>query len=480
MAKVVLSVGIDFPGDDVEGVNILSDRSLLDADIIIFRPGIPSFYREETYLGKRCLDDDDSFRVREAFAHWRRELAAAVDAGKVVVLVLSAPETVYVGTGRIEYSGTGRNARGTRMVEKLNSYDSVPSKWKLHPASGTEMVLVPDARFLAPLWKDLEEFFEYRLYIEADAVSPLIRTRSGNRVVGAMVRRGSGALIGIPSFDFDDPSFAKTRKENGQDVEYWSKKGLQHGKRMVSALISMVDALQKESSATPPPEWIRDNKYRLKAETSLETQISAISSQLLKLEEEQRALKEELGSAGTLRRLLYEQGKPLEELVIESLKIMGFAAANLKEGDSEFDAVFESPEGRFIGEVEGKDTKAINIDKFSQLERNLNEDFAREGVTQFAKGVLFGNAYRLQPVSERAEPFTEKCKTAAVRLGVALVHTPDLFDPCRYIIESGDSEYARSCRRAIFEAAGTVVVFPPSPTAPPTVVSESPATPDAV
>lgn len=472
MAKVVISVGIHIPGDDVEGVEILSDRSLLDADIVIFRPGVPTFYGEETYLGKRCLDDDDSFRIRESFAHWRRELAAAVDAGKVVLLVLSAPETVYVGTGETKYSGTGRNARGTRMVEKLNSYDSVPSKWKFHAASGTEMVLAPEARFLAPLWKDLEEFLEYRLYIEAESANPLIWTRSGNRVVAAMVRKGTGALIGLPSFDFDDPSFSETRKENGRDVDYWSDAGLQHGKRVVSAIGSMVTALQRESAGTPPPEWIRDTKYRLKAETSLELQISTISSQLFKLEEEQRALKDRLGAAGALRRLLYEQGKPLEEVVIEALKIMGFSATNLKEGDSEFDAVFESGEGRFIGEVEGKDTKAVNIDKFSQLERNLNEDFARDGITQFAKGVLFGNAYRLKPVADREAPFTEKCQTAAVRLGVALVNTPDLFDPCRFILEHEDVEFARSCRQAIFNAVGTVVVFPPTPIAPTPTVSE--------
>ena len=78
-----------------------------------------------------------------------------------------------------------------------------------------------------------------------------------------------------------------------------------------------------------------------------------------------------------------------------------------------------APRERFIGEVEGKDNKAINIDKFSQLERNLNEDFAREGVDQFAKGVLFGNPYRLRSPDNRDDPFTDKCRTAAARRGAA-------------------------------------------------------------
>src|SRR5439155_24203874 len=102
-------------------------------------------------------------------------------------------------------------------------------------------------------------------------------------------------------------------------------------------------------------------------------------------------------------------------------------------GDSEFDVVFHAPEGRCLGEVEGKDAKAINIDKLSQLERNLQEDFARDEVTEFAKGVLFGNAERLKPPAQRGEAFTEKCISAAKRACIALVRTSDLFDPVRYL-----------------------------------------------
>lgn len=459
MPKSILAVGIDIPGGSIESVSILSDRSLLDADLVLFQPGIPSWYGSDTYLGKRCLDDDSSFRVKEAFVHWRRELAAAMDAGKIIFLILSAPDTVYVATGRKEYSGTGRNARATRIVETLNSYDLVPTSWKYQAASGSEMMLVPDARILAPYWEQFEQYSEYRLFLEGD-IAPLLRTKSGNRIVAAMIRKGPGALIALPGLDLDDPDFAETGKENGKDVTYWSKKAQQFGKRFENALVGIAESIAKESSVTPPPEWVRDDKYRSQIEMQIEGQITALSAEILKLEEQHRALKEELGSAGLSRRLLYEQGKPLEAAVLDALRVLGFKASNLTEGDSEFDAVFESPEGRFIGEVEGKDNRAINIDKFSQLERNLNEDFAREGVTEFAKGVLFGNAFRLKSPEGREGPFTEKCKTAATRLGAALVHTPDLFAPCRYISESSDATYARHCREAIFNAKGSIVAFP--------------------
>jgi len=106
MARTILSVGFEVPGGEIDEIELLSNRSLLDADIIVFQPGIPYTYGGDTYLGKDCLSDDGSFRVREAMSHWRRELAAAVDAGKIVVLFLAEPEVVYVATGKKEWSGT--------------------------------------------------------------------------------------------------------------------------------------------------------------------------------------------------------------------------------------------------------------------------------------------------------------------------------------------------------------------------------------
>ena len=160
--------------------------------------------------------------------------------------------------------------------------------------------------------------------------------------------------------------------------------------------------------------------------------------------------------------MLFEQGKPLEQVVLQALGLLGFAATGFKDDGSEFDAVFSSEEGRFIGEVEGKDKKAINIDKFSQLERNLNEDYGREGVTQYAKGVLFGNAYRLSPPADAIfHSWNDMPGLAAARLGVALIDTArPLCARSRHLKEHKDDAYAKACREAIFAANGAVVQFP--------------------
>lgn len=151
--------------------------------------------------------------------------------------------------------------------------------------------------------------------------------------------------------------------------------------------------------------------------------------------------------------------------MLEAMRLFGFDARSFSGGDSEFDGIFVAPEGRCLGEVEGRDNKSINIDKFSQLERNLQEDFARDEVNEYAKGLLFGNAIRLKQPAERGDFFTTKCVSAANRASAALIRTPDLFAPAKYLKEHDDAEYARACREVIFSTVGTVVAFPPPPEA---------------
>ena len=125
--------------------------------------------------------------------------------------------------------------------------------------------------------------------------------------------------------------------------------------------------------------------------------------------------------------------------------------------------LFFSEEGRFLGEAEGKDNKAINTTKLDQLERELRDDFAREEITEYAKGVLFGNAFRLKELKQRAEFFTKKCISGAKRSKVALIKTPDLFPIAKYLKENSDSDFAKLCRQAIANTEGKIVEFPSIP-----------------
>jgi hypothetical protein len=207
-----------------------------------------------------------------------------------------------------------------------------------------------------------------------------------------------------------------------------------------------------------------DSEFSLPAESGLTAQLLETESQLERAQLRKESLREQLQSAGQLRCLLFEKGKPLESAVIDALQLLGFKAEPFKEGASEFDVVFESNEGRLLGEAEGKDSKAVNVDKLRQLSMNIHEDLQREEVSAPAKGVLFGNAYRLTAPSERGAAFTDKCVLAATSSNTALVATHDLFAVARYLSGTTDEDFASRCRSALLNAVGPAT-FPPVPEA---------------
>lgn len=86
----------------------------------------------------------------------------------------------------------------------------------------------------------------------------------------------------------------------------------------------------------------------------------------------------------------------------------------------------------------------------------------RESVQAPAKPVLFGNAHRLSPLDQRADPFTEKCVAAALTMNTALVSTPDLFLAVQNHVECQDADFSAACRLAILSAVGPAAFPVPS------------------
>lgn len=176
-------------------------------------------------------------------------------------------------------------------------------------------------------------------------------------------------------------------------------------------------------------------------------------------------MKERLEEEESLKDLLFESGKRLENAVILALKILGYHAENYDDGVLELDQIITSPEKeRFIGECEGKDNKDIDISKFRQLSDAINEDFQRDEVSEEAFGLLFGNPERLVEPSKRKLDFTLKCKSGAKRKQIGLIKTVDLFTVSKYLLENEDEAFKAACRKAIKEQLGEIIIFPSIPT----------------
>ncbi len=461
--KKVASVECDIPGGLSEYIDINSDASLLDWDIILFHPNIYSLVgRNETYKGKPALSHNNSYHLREYMKHWRRELIDALQVGKTIIVFVAELYEVYIDTGENEYGVIGRKYKTTNEVELFNNYKCLPFDIKMTKSKGSAMRLAKGGEILASYWSKFSEYSSYKVLIEGQNIKPLVTTETGEKTVGALVSLEdfSGTLLLLPYLNIDSDEF----EEEDEDGDFiWTKKGKQFGRQLLGAIIEIDRALKESKAVTPTPEWAKVSEYDLPKEAKLREESLKIDERIMKLQQEKQLIKEKLVNEGLLKRLLFEKGKPLEEAILLTLKLMDFTADNYSDGESEFDAVFESPEGRFLGEAEGKDNKAIGIDKLRQLEMNIQEDFAREEVDEYATGVLFSNAFRLLPVNDRNAFFTEKCLKSAKRSGTILVQTPDLFRVAQYLSDKTNNIYAKECRKSMLESKGEIVMFPEPP-----------------
>jgi hypothetical protein len=471
--KRIFTVGFALPGSEFEYVPFNSDQSLLDADIVLFKVGYGNYYATKEYQGELLFDHTQSASLYKCLQHWRSELLDVTDAGKLAIVFLTKPLSYFRYTGEQQFSGTGRSRQTTNMVNRIESYSAVPNITSVEAKSGREVRLTTDGLYLSAYWKEFEEYCQYEAFIEGVFTHVILTTKTGGRTVAAAFH-DKGVMLFLPPINYDEDAFINDDADDEDEDEEscWTPEAKEFGKRLLTALTALEKGILCDRSVTPPPAWALDLSFLTSQEASLHVEISKLTEIINEFQIKRTNLEQCLEEAGSIRALLYAQGKPLEHAVREALGVFGFSAVRFDDGESEFDVIFEAPGMRCIGEVEGKDNKAISIEKFSQLERNIQEDYARDDVTEFAKGVLFGNAERLTSPSQRGEAFTAKCITAAKRAHVALVRTPDMFDPVRYLRNQTDEAYAEACREAIMSADGKIVIFPKPPISSASDVSE--------
>jgi len=462
MTKKIIAIGLSLATDDVEFGHFEDKTSLLDWDIVLFRPNIDAItsydYGNTEYNGKLCLNDTKSFQLRESCAHWRREITQALEAGKTIIAFLNPIKDVYVATGTVSTSGTGRNQKVTRHVEPFNNYAAFPIKNNLTTAVGTAIAVHPNAQqILSSYWRVFGKKSQYNVVWNESHPATCLHTKHGQKPVGIVVnaKNSPGQLFVLPDLIFDDPAFTG-HDEDGEEI--WTDAAEQFAALLVAEVVSLSKAAAIGSERTPSPHWASDSEYALEIEFELKKQLLLAETELEKAEKEKARLVTELDDASQLRNLLFEKGKNLESAIILALRILGFSADSYYDGKSEFDAVFESPEGRLLGEAEGKDSKPINIDKLRQLSTNIHEDLQREEVSIPAKGILFGNAHRLTPPKDRPPEFTDKCISSAGSMSYGLISTSSLYSAAQYLANSKNERFARECRLAMIEQTGLVAL----------------------
>lgn len=461
MSKRIISVGYVIPGYDSDSTFFGSDVSLMEADVLLISPEAiePSgeWVNFSTSDGG-CYSTETSRRYEKQISRLKKEITDLLSRGKTVFVLLSREEE-FTLTRNVSVE---KNMR-SHSTYKTTNYNFLPTDVGTMTSVSGDHIEFSGHHIFNDFYSAFKEKLKYYLYIEGLEGSEVIFTgKDKTKVLGARTAVGNGNLVLLPYIPYDEGEFTEIKKDDmGEEKEFWTPEAIVFGENLTERLIQIDSALRLAGQATPLPNWVQDKKFTTTKEADLKNLITKEKKKISELENKIRGAEEGIAEVSVLKGLLFEQGKPLERAVTEALRILGYSVEGYDDGMLEIDHVIISPEGqRYIGECEGKDTKDINITKFRQLTDSMNADFGRDDVSKRALGILFGNPQRLTRPEERTIDFTVKCKDAASREKIALVKTPDLYVAIKYILETKDEKYKKSCRDAIHKGLGGVVAFP--------------------
>lgn len=464
MSKKIFSIGYEIPGNNAEYIDFLSEQSLMDADILLISPDSlrPSGnWVSFTASDGGCYNIESSKAYKLRISQLKKEIQGHLKSGKNVFILLSKKEEYPLA-----YSVAIEKKAHNYSTETYSNYDFLPINIGILTSASGKHIEFSGNPIFSDFYKKFEKNLEYQLYIENPNNAQVVFTgKDKTKALGAVYKIGAGNLIVLPCLNYDYDKFVKTKKnKKGEKEECWTETALKFGHALVECLIQIANDLNKSTERTPPPKWVSESDFIGAKETKIIQSIKDEEKKIINITREIGKLNAELSEERILKDLLFEQGKPLENAVIKTLKILGYLAENYNDGELELDQVIISPKDhRYIGECEGKNEKDIDISKLRQLIESMNADFARDEVEEKAFGILFGNPQRLTSPDKRTLDFTEKCKTGAEREKIALIKTSDLFKIAKYLAENSDEQFKNKCREAIHNGLGTIVVFPDLP-----------------
>ena len=466
--KKILTIGFDVVNDDVENVKFDSKISLSDWDIIIFFPDISAYYKlaDDTFKDRPALSKSYYHQLKDQADHWRGEILDAFNSNKTILIILNELQEIYIDSGERKYTETDHHKKVTRLFEIVKNYDVIPLKLNPVNLSGKSMIQAKDGEIIGDYWKNFSNLSEYKLIIN-EKLSGLLLLTEDEKIAGAYARNKSsnGTIILLPFLNSNrDISFGKKFVESIMEIDKTLNPSPVTDTSSPEQQFDLIDKISE-----PPPEsipmlnWMDDPLFDLPSVTKLKEDILKIESQIEDLKQQKEKSKLDIIEEGKHKRLLFEKGTALENAILNCLELLRFEFSNSPDTDPGFDIAFQDEQRKFFGEVDGQDNEAIGFEKLRQLEMRILEDYAREEVEELAKGILFGNAYRLQELNSRNDFFTTKCVAAAKKNRIALVRTPDLFWVVKYLSDSKDKKYAKKCREAILHSEGEIVKFPDLP-----------------
>ena len=314
-------------------------------------------------------------------------------AGKTLLLVLRPNTEFYVDTGDREYSGTGRNARVANLVAAMHTLDWLPVQVPVVASAGTRLRRSAASEFDL-YYREFQEHLYYDAYFEKSVGKPFLVTRGGNHPVGTVIPAGNGHVVSCRR---------STQESSPRPQEGKTARGIVWPR--VQPCSWRVRERFGTRGAIPVSRW---GCWSIVPEC-LPSMLSCSgdSKNMAALRQKFQEVSSRKVGLESFRRLLYETGKPLEDVVISALELLGFSATRI-EGERGMSSTTLCLRLR-RGAVWPRWKDGTRGDRHGQ-DRSVGTEHSRGGARQsLCKGCAGSQWLPLRP-SRRSNQFTAKAQ----------------------------------------------------------------------
>jgi len=411
----ILSLGFPLPGSAVDNYNFLSAPSFFDYDALVVDPaslatlieGILAGAIEERTFGDAPVRNAPAApgvaSLGDVLVRRRDETRLLLERGGIVVC-FARPPSLHRGIvgadpyGDDDWLGGAPAAAGLRIV----------------PADGTRVSVTDYEHPIAAFVEGQSANIAYAACFErAGEGVRVFATSAGGQAVAADAPALAGRLVYVPALRQPPPG----------DQRYVASDALQAGIRRMLGVAA--EGREPPWIGRFPVPGIDERRQEMQdAHAARDAAASAAAGADAAYD-----------ALARYRRLLWQEGAlGLEEVVVESLRLLGFDV-HVDAGG----AIDLRSEPTTLVEVAASE-HAVELEAHHRLRQRIERVIEARGSAP--RGVLFVNGYRLQPPGERPEQVTDRVRTAAETMRYCVATTASLFDAVVAALCGRDDEVA--------------------------------------
>lgn len=389
-------------------IKFSDSNTILEYDMVIIELEwlFDEYETSGNYNGISELTTHESSRIAIDMEKRKSEILEFLNSGRPVVVLNGNDEYRYRYTGEKQYSGTGRNTRITNIVKDIHPSEILPMKLKSMKLEGTKTSL--NNKKINEFYKKYTDNFKFlTVYENVDKNNVLLNVKDTEKVVSFIEKINKGAILFMPSLDFE-----KLTKEKGQKLE----------KQYFNDIYALFKSFNQNDDINLP-EYSK--KYLLPNEDNM---IRDIEADKIKLNELQKNIEEKelvLKETQENKIIFTGTGTMLEKKVVDELEQIGFKIIKYDENSIDEDIIISYNGKVAIVEVKGVDG--------SSTEKHTSQTVKWKSIYHIEhdilpKGFLIVNAFKNKELEKRQDTFPTQMLKYATQQEICLLTTIQIFN----------------------------------------------------